>query len=87
MKHDYTALDAAIKEALKSGPKTFRNIESYPKVKGASEMLAKEHNESYSIVEKMMPWRFIEERLQELSKSGAIIHIDQATGWALKEQA
>ena len=86
MKHDYTALDAAIKEALKSGPKTFRNIESYPKVKGASDALASAHNESYSIVEKMMPWRFIEERLQALTKRGAIIHIDQARGWALKEQ-
>lgn len=87
MKHDYTALDAAIKEALKSGPKTFRNIESYPKVKEEAAKLAAVHNSGYSIYEKVDAWRFVDSRLQALRKSGAIIHIDQAGGWALKEQA
>ena len=84
MKHDYTALDSAIKEALATGPKTFRNIESYPKVKAATAAIEKAHNESFSIVEKKTSWRFIDDSLQKLCISREIIHVDQATGWALK---
>ncbi len=84
MKHDYTALDSAIKEALKSGPKTFRSIEGYPKVRAAAAVLEREQVNSFSITEKKPAWRFVDTWLQALRKKGEIAHIDQSTGWALK---
>lgn len=84
MKHDYTAIDSAIKEALKSGPKTFRNIESFPKVKAEASRLERVNNEGLTVYEKKDAWRFIDTRLQALRKKGDISHIDQSTGWALK---
>lgn len=95
MKHDYTALDGAILEVLKSGAKTFRNIESYPKAKEEANKLAQahnrhlaqEHNRRLESWERKDSWRFIDTRLQALRKKAQIVFIDQARGWALKEAA
>lgn len=87
MKHDYTALDSAIQEALTNGAKTFRNIESYPKAKEAAEKIALAHNYGMDRWQRKDAWRFIDTRLQALRKKGHIVFIDQRRGWALKEQA
>lgn len=87
MKHNYTALDSAILEALKSGAKTFRSIESYPKVRTEANSLESVNNAGLTIYERKDAWRFIDSRLQALRKKGQIEFIDQARGWALKEQA
>lgn len=88
MKHNYTALDGAIMEALRSGPKVFRSIESYPKARTAAAQLAAEHDSGlYGDGRKKDAWRFIDTRLQALRKKDQIEFIDQARGWALKEQA
>lgn len=87
MKHNYTALDSAILEALSSGATTFRSIESYTKVKINSDLLARANNANVLWHNRKDGWQFIEERLHDLKKKGQIEFIDQARGWALKEQA
>ncbi|AXF52880.1 MAG: hypothetical protein [Bacteriophage sp.] len=83
MKHNYTALDSAILEALRNGAKTFRSIESYPKVRQGSADIAGTHNWGLPMSKRKDAWRFVDSRLQALRKKGQIEFIDQARGWAL----
>lgn len=88
MKHDYTALDSAIKAALAIGPKKFRELETKPSIKQQSIKLAAAHNAGItSKYDQKDAWRFVDSRLQALRKKGDICFVDQARGWCLKEKA
>ena len=72
---DYSALDAAILEALESGPKPFHLLTG--RLAQLTQPLAKpdRHGESSG-------WRVLDRRLQALRKAGMVIS-DRKTGWRL----
>lgn len=88
MKHNYTALDSAILEALKSGPKKFRELENEPEVKRHGVKLAAAHNAGVKDSwDELKAWHFISQSLDELESKGQIQNGGNVIGWSLKEQA
>ena len=88
MKHDYTALDGAIKEALATGPKKFRELENAPEIKRQAIKLAAAHNANVKYLRDQKPaWRFVDTRLQAIRKKGEIKFCRNAVGWSLKGEA
>lgn len=84
MKHDYTALDSAIKAALATGPKKFRELETTPSIKQQSIKLAAAHNAGItSKYDQKDAWRFVDSRLQALRKKREIEFGGAAIGWSL----
>ena len=67
MKHDYTALDSAIKEALATGPKKFRELENEQGIKKQGVKLGAAHNANVSVSwDELKPWHFLVRRLDAL---------------------
>lgn len=88
MKHDYTALDSAIKAALATGPKKFRELENAPEIKRQAIKLAAAHNASLDGNGgwPKEAWRFVDTRLQALKKKDEVEFGGGAVGWSLKPE-
>lgn len=87
MKHNYTALDGAILEALKSGAKKFRELETTPEIKRQSVKLGAAHNANVKMPwDELKPWHFLVRRLDALEFQGRIQNGGNIMGWTLKEQ-
>ena len=88
MKHDYTALDSAIKEALATGPKKFRELESDQGIKKQGVKLGAAHNANVSVSwDELKPWHFLVRRLDALEFNGEIQNGGPVIGWSLKGEA
>lgn len=88
MKHDYTALDSAIKAALATGPKKFRELEEDQEIKRQSIKIAAAHNASVNRPWlEVKPWRILDIRQEAMCKSGEIEFGGGAVGWSLKGEA
>lgn len=88
MKHDYTALDSAIKAALAGGAKKYRELEAEPEIKRHGIKLAAAHNAGVkNSWDELKPWHFLVRRLDALDFQGVIKNGGNVIGWSLKEQA
>ena len=75
IKHDYTALDAAILEALKAKPLSFTNLQSGDVQREAAQI---SNNDPY-----FSSAQFLDRRLQSLRKRAKIRHNGRA--WQLRD--
>ena len=88
MKHDYTALDSAIKAALITGPKKFRDLETEPYIKRHGVKHAAAHNAGVkNSWDELKPWHFLVRRLDALEFKGEIQNGGPVMGWSLKGEA
>lgn len=86
MKHDYTALDRAIKTVLKTGDKKFRELVAHPEINQQSVRLATDHNAGItSKYDQKDEWRFVDQRLQWMRKKGVVEYGGRTVGWIIKE--
>lgn len=85
MKHDYTALDSAIKAALATGPKKFRELENEPEIKRKAIKIAAAHNASMSDpLHERKAWHFIFRRIDAMEFQGVIQNGGSVIGWSLR---
>ena len=85
MKHDYTALDSAIKAALATGPKKFRELENEQGIKKQGVKLGAAHNSNVSVSwDELKPWHFLVRRLDALDFQGVIQNDGPVIGWRLR---
>lgn len=83
-KHDYTALDAAILEAIKTnGQITFASLERLQPVGAIA--LGLEHASHEQPIKRKPAFRFVDSRLQALRKKGLIAAC--RGGWSMVEAA
>lgn len=82
--HDYTNLDDSICACLKSGPKTFTQLQFCDVQKEAKKIENEDKNKRGTWSE-TSAYRFIDRRLQALRKAGKITYSTKS-GWSLVER-
>ena len=88
MKHDYSALDSAIKAALATGPKKFRELETIPEIKRQSVTLGAAYNANVKMPwDELKPWHFLVRRLDALEFQGRIQNGGNVIGWSIRSAA
>ena len=81
-KHDYTALDCEILKAIKSGKRFSGDITCAEVMQEAKKLEAAHNGDMSPSHWKYKPaWRFIDQRLQALRKSGKIEWLGPKNGW------
>lgn len=81
MKHDYTALDAAIVKRIREGAKSIGAIEQADVAK-LTKAIADADNATRETWRSMPSWRVVDRRLQALRKAGKIKFVrGPGAGW------
>ena len=81
-KHDYTALDGELLKAIKSGKHYTREISCAEVIQEAEKLVAAHNGDMSPCHFDFKPaWRFIDNRLQALRKSGKIEWLGPKNGW------